>query len=122
MKHHTPLRAHSPIKRKTPMRKRSRKTTPERQAACGMPCMLNVAGVCNYNVETTVLCHLRFLGGGGMGLKPSDAAGVFGCSACHDWLDGRTPHVLDGKEYELQRNFYAARALVRMREYERDAT
>lgn len=41
------------------------KTTKARKAARGQPCLLNVAGVCcdTYPHETTVLVHLRWLGG-----------------------------------------------------------
>ena len=111
----TPLRSHSELKR-SPMRKKSRKTTPARQAARGMPCLMNVAGVCNYNPETTVLAHFRWLGECGMGIKPSDAQGAWSCSECNRWSDSPTPNESrDRLNYESNRNFYAARALVRMR-------
>ncbi|WP_019272720.1 nuclease domain-containing protein [Neisseria lactamica] len=52
-----------------------------RKAAKGEQCTLNIAGVCNYNPETTVLCH--FLGEThGMGLKSDDLSAGFGCSTC----------------------------------------
>jgi hypothetical protein len=103
------------LKTRAPMRTRAPKSTPARRAAKGQPCLLNVAGVCNYNAETTVLAHLRWLGNCGTGIKPPDACAVRSCSACHDWLDGRTK-PLHPDTYESDKNFYAARALVRMRE------
>lgn len=95
------------------------KSTPARRAAKGQSCLLNVANVCNYDNATVVLVHFRWLGGCGVGMKPSDAAGAFGCSACNSWTDSPTPaqaRVRD--QYESERNFYAARALVRMRKLE----
>jgi len=64
--------------------------TPIRRAARGQDCTLRLPGVCNWNPETTVLCHSNYLADGkGMGLKAPDTAAAFGCSACHDVLDGR---------------------------------
>ena len=44
-----------PPDRKTPMPKSRPATTPARKAAKGMPCLMNVANVCNYDNATTVL-------------------------------------------------------------------
>ena len=66
-----------------------------RQEARDKPCQIRIPGVCNGNPETTVLCHLN---SGGMGMKASDlAAGAWGCSSCHDAIDGRimTEHPRD---------------------------
>lgn len=60
-----------------------------RRAARGKPCTIRHPEHCNGNTETTVLCHLRMLGGGGTGLKPDDSEAVASCSGCHDWLDNR---------------------------------
>lgn len=94
-----------------------RKSTKARQAARDQPCLMNVAGVCNYNPETTVLIHLRWLGDCGTGAKPGDWQAVHGCSECNRWTDSPTPRERDD-EYESNRNFYAARALARMRKLE----
>ena len=49
-------------------------------------------GVCNRDPATTVLCHSnRLADGKGMGLKAPDEKACFGCSDCHDVLDGRRP-------------------------------
>lgn len=77
-----------------------------RKGAQGEACTLNVAGVCNYNTESTVLAHLPDESHG-MGLKADDIAGVFACSACHDWLDRRS------KGDQSDRDWYMRRALVR---------
>jgi len=62
--------------------------------ARGQPCFLRLPLVCNGNNETTVLCHIRRGGLGGMGIKPSSWCALPACSACHDALDGRakSPH------------------------------
>lgn len=51
--------------------------------------MIRVPGYCvhPYN-DTTVLCHYR-LGACGIGMKPDDALGAWGCHVCHDIVDGR---------------------------------
>lgn len=57
-----------------------------RKSAKGRECQIRIPGVCNGNPETVVLCHLN---GGGMGMKRPDIHGAFGCSDCHDAIDGR---------------------------------
>ncbi len=57
-------------------------------AARGQPCLLRIAPDCDGGGAsgTTVACHIRdrFKG---MGTKASDLSTVFGCSACHKYLD-----------------------------------
>ena len=68
------------------------KMTPIRRAARGQDCTLQLLGVCNGDPSTVVLCHSNSLADGkGMGLKAPDTAACFGCSSCHDVLDGRRP-------------------------------
>ena len=68
------------------------KMTPIRKAARGQDCTIVLPGVCNCDPATSVLCHSNELADGkGMGLKAPDTAAAFGCSACHDVLDGRRP-------------------------------
>jgi len=75
-----------------PMKKSRAKSTPARRAARGRDCTLMLLGVCNRNPATTVLCHSnRLADGKGMGLKAPDSTACFGCSDCHDVLDGRRP-------------------------------
>lgn len=62
------------------------KSSKIRRSAQGQDCTIRIPGVCNGNPETTVLCHLP---GGGIGAKRSDIHGAYGCSACHDAVDGR---------------------------------
>ena len=66
--------------------------TPIRKAARGKDCTMMIVGVCNRDPATVVLCHSNSLADGkGMGLKAPDTEACFGCSACHDVLDGRRP-------------------------------
>lgn len=76
-----------------------------RRSAYQQDCTMNVAGVCNYNPETTVLAHIS-VEGGTMGGKTHDFSAVFACSHCHSWYDNYL-----GAEDELY--FYSRRALVR---------
>jgi len=79
-------------KARKPMKKSRAKSTPARRAARGRDCTLMIPGVCNRDPATTVLCHSnRLADGKGMGLKAPDSAACFGCSDCHDVLDGRRP-------------------------------
>lgn len=82
-----------------------------RESARGEHCTIEVAGVCNYNPETVVLCHIR-MPGTGIARKPHDIHGVYGCSNCHDALDRRVTEP----EMEHHRWFYIARALMRTHE------
>lgn len=63
-----------------------------REEARGKECQIRIPGVCNGNNETVVLCHLnnKRLFGVGTGQKVPDIFGAWGCSACHDVVDGRT--------------------------------
>ena len=66
-----------------------------RDAARGQSCAIRLPGVCSYDDTTTVFCHFSYASSG-MGMKPSDLSGSFGCAACHSVVDGRTkrPHGL----------------------------
>ena len=60
-----------------------------RREAKGRQCMIRLPG-CNHNRSTTVLCHYPLAGYTGMGIKPDDLVfGAWGCSSCHDIVDGR---------------------------------
>ncbi|MGI4717226.1 MAG: nuclease domain-containing protein [Janthinobacterium lividum] len=93
------LKRSGPLKRKTgigrakTLLKSTRpKMTPIRKAARGQECTLQILGVCNGQPDTVVLCHSNKLADGkGMGLKAADEKAAFGCSSCHDVLDGRAP-------------------------------
>ena len=79
-----------------------------RAAARGQPCTLNIAGVCNYDPSTTVLCHLPDESHG-MNRKSDDLSAAFGCSDCHDVIDGRRPHLFRPGD----KDWYTRRAMVR---------
>lgn len=84
-------RSQKPMARKA-MKPKGHKSTPIRRAAKGQECTLQIPGVCNFDPDTVVLCHSNQLSDGkGMGLKAPDTEACFGCSCCHDVLDGRRP-------------------------------
>lgn len=62
-----------------------------KKSARGKSCTIRIPTICNGNDETVVLTHIngvRF--GHGVGHKVADLFGAYGCSACHDAVDGRT--------------------------------
>ena len=79
-----------------------------RNSAKGEGCTFNIAGVCNYDNYTTVLCHLPDESNG-MGKKSDDISAAFGCSDCHPVADGRV-HC---EEYEKHKTLYDFRAWKR---------
>lgn len=64
------------------------------ESARGEMCQIRIPGVCNHTPEKVVLCHLN---GGGMAFKNPDYQSAYGCSDCHDAVDGRlkTPYTSD---------------------------
>lgn len=76
-----------------------------RDSARGQCCTLQIPGICNGNPETTVLCHLPS-GTHGLGYKSDDYWAVFGCSSCHDMIDGRTSY--DWQPGELEETYLQA--------------
>lgn len=64
------------------------RSTALREMAEGRPCLLLVPGVCTGNPETVVCCHSDFSIHGKAGArKADDQYSVWGCAACHTWLD-----------------------------------
>lgn len=63
-----------------------------RKAAQGEDCTIRIPGVCTWNREETVLCHMN---GAGLALKDDDTEAAFGCYACHCAVDGK-PTVKHG--------------------------
>jgi len=70
------------------MKKKRIAQTPIRRSARDRMCTLQIFPHCNNDTETTVLCHLN-TSRKGMGLKSLDYFGVYGCSDCHNVIDGR---------------------------------
>lgn len=78
-----------------------------RKSVRGMPCLLNVAGVCNdaYPHETVVACHPPSEINGA-GTKSDDFCVVAGCMDCHSELDGRTDRTkmsAEAKDFHWRR-------------------
>ena len=96
----TELKRTAPINRSTSRMKSSRpKMTAARKSAKGQDCTLRLPGCYpGPDNEQVQLCHLRMFGGGGTGLKPDDSEAVFGCTHCHDLIDGRTRLIPELRE------------------------
>lgn len=59
-----------------------------RDMARDMPCLLRVPGVCCHDSATVVCCHSNLSIHGKAGArKADDQYSVWGCAACHRWLD-----------------------------------
>lgn len=70
-----------------------------RKLAKGQECQVRIAGVCNFNPETTVLAHIRMKGVTGVGMKAPDILGAWCCSECHKAVESNPhmrPDFLDG--------------------------
>jgi hypothetical protein len=119
-----------PRGRESKLKSRRPKSTPIRASARGQECTLQLLGVCNGDASTVVLCHSNKLAAGkGMGLKASDLAAAYGCSSCHDVLDGRAPRpagmskedVETAFDYAVQRTHEMLRALGLIADSEKEA-
>ena len=117
----TALQRHTTIKPGKRMKASRPKMTPARANAKGQPCTLNLPGCYpGPDNEQVQLCHLRMFNGGGTGLKPHDSEAVFGCTHCHDLIDGRRQLIPELRE---QVSFYEviARALIKTLRIQRAA-
>lgn len=66
-----------------------------RKSARWQECQIRIPGVCNFNAETTVLCHWPDLG---MATKSPDLLAAYGCSECHAAVD-RKAHMDLERDY-----------------------
>lgn len=71
--------------------------------ARGKPCKIRIARECGYQCshdETVVLCHITLPGLKAMGKKlVPDLCGAWGCSVCHELVDGRRKPTPDAPLY-----------------------
>jgi len=77
-----------------------------RKLAKGQECQLRLfdddgIAICNFDSTTTVLCHIRRGGVGGAANKPNDLVAVWGCSNCHDVIDGRVKRSIDALDRDI---------------------
>lgn len=79
-----------------------------RASAEGQDCTFNIPGVCSYDPDTVVLCHLPFEGGI-VGGKAPDLSAAYGCAGCHDVIDRRVRDCIT----EEDREFYMRRGILR---------
>ena len=68
------------------------------KSAKGEECQIRLWNHCNFNTETTVFCHIP---GGGLGMKSDDIHGAYGCSNCHDVVDGRQKTFISDSDIKL---------------------
>ncbi len=67
-------------------------------SARGQQCTVRLPSICNHDKSTTVFAHLNGVRHGhGVGIKT--LFGAYACSACHDFVDGRTPNKWVSKDY-----------------------
>ena len=57
-----------------------------RKSARGEACVCDWCN-CGGSTDTTVFCHVRKFGTGGMGMKPPDFIGFYGCAEAHRMFD-----------------------------------
>lgn len=80
-------------------------STKLRNSARGQTCTLQIAGICCYDPDRTVLCHIRDESKG-MGNKAADWSACFGCDRCHEAIDQHRLPIAEER-------FYLLRALQR---------
>lgn len=73
-----------------------------RDSARGQECAFRIPGVCIGGRDTTVLCHLPSEIGG-KATKGDDWHAAFGCSSCHDAIDGRRGAHFDRRSPDIFR-------------------
>ena len=68
-----------------------KKLTAVQRSARDQDCTVEIAGICNGDVSTTVLAHLSFQYGTDKRNRPNERNAVYACSKCHDeigsWSD-----------------------------------
>lgn len=81
-------------------------------SARGEDCLIRVPGICCFDHTQTVPCHVRLTGISGMGIKAPDIFIAYGCTPCHDYVDGRT----QGPETYEERRLLLLEGMVRTQE------
>ena len=77
------------------------------KSARGEECTLMIYPYCSGDIEKTVLCHIN-CEDKGTSIKSPDFFAVFGCSDCHDIIDGKRQVELSKVEIIkcIQRGLY----------------
>ena len=78
-------------------------------AARDEECTFRIPEYCNENPETTVACHLPD-GSGGSNRLTGPLSIAFGCSGCHDAIDGKVPTY---EQFPNHKEFYIRRGMMR---------
>jgi hypothetical protein len=80
--------------------------------ARGRLCLLRVPGTCSYDPQTTVACHSNQAAHGkGGARKADDHYSVWGCHACHTWLDQ------EAVGYEVRTDRFAAALVIQIEQW-----
>lgn len=83
-----------------------------RRIARDKDCQIRLPGICSGDSSTVVLCHFRLSGLSGLGLKPPDWLGAWGCAACHRTVDStKDPEVQLAFAHAVFRTIYLAGAV-----------
>lgn len=72
-----------------------------RDYAKGQECQIRLIGICNFNIETTVLAHWREIDVSGAGMKCDDFIAAHSCSSCHDAVDSRSCSDMERAKRDL---------------------
>jgi len=83
-----------------------------RKWARGKDCQVRAPGVCNFDPDTTVLCHINIPGLFGLGLKGSDYIATLGCSSCHDLIDYRVSSTFEREAIQIMKYEGALRTIA----------
>jgi len=68
-----------------------------RNSARDEDCSLRLPNICSFDPAKTIFCHINTVFKGA-GMKSPDLFGVYGCSSCHDALDGKTKSAVDPQD------------------------
>jgi len=77
-----------------------------RDAARDKTCKFAIPGVCTYDTDKTVGCHMRYFNVAGAGQKPDDIFIIDGCDTCHDVTERRDKWEANGVTWELILNAF----------------
>jgi len=74
-------------------------------------CQIRYLGVCSNNPDAVVWCHANGSAAGkGIGMKSPDLLGAYGCFACHNLYDRRTPIPAGMTRVEVELVFWQGHA------------
>jgi hypothetical protein len=87
------------------------------ESARGRECTVRIIDICTFDPASTIWSHYRGIAGGkGMGIKSTDLAGAFACTACDAVYDGQRqrPRGMTKEDVELDWMRGHIRSLVKL--------